>query len=57
MNDKLKATVKTENGLTDEIDMYVGGRQGSRVTGRMFSKLMDLLSEEEIASGRGFQDI
>ena len=53
MNDKLKA-VKTKYGLTDEIDMDVG-RQGSRVTGRMFSKLMDLLSEKEIASGRGFE--
>ena len=53
MNDKLKA-VKTKYGLTDEIDMDVG-RQGSRVTGRMFSKLMDMLSEEEIASGSGFE--
>ena len=34
--------------------MDVGGRQGSKVTGRMFAKMMDLLAEEIIASGEGF---
>ena len=31
--------------------MEMGERQGSRLTGRMFAKLMDLLAEEIIASG------
>ena len=55
LNSELKAAVKTRYGTTDEIDMEVGGRQGSRLTGRMFSKLMDLLAEEIIASGEGFK--
>ena len=30
--------------------MEIGGRQGSRLTGRMFSKQMDVISEELIAN-------
>ena len=37
--------------------MEIGGRQGSRVTGRMFAKLMDLLAEEIIASNYGVKMI
>ena len=54
LNKNLKATVKTRYGETKEIDMDVGGRQGSKVTGRMFAKMMDLLAEDIIASGEGF---
>ena len=35
--------------------MDIGGRQGSRVTGRMFSKMMDLLAEEALATDAGFK--
>ena len=55
MNSELTAKVKTKFGLTREIEMEIGGRQGSRVTGRMFAKLMDLLAEEAIEKGNGFQ--
>ena len=55
MNTELKAKVKTKHGLTEEIDMEVGGRQGSRATGRMFSKMMDLLSEEALDTDMGFK--
>ena len=33
--------------------MEIGGRQGSSLTGRMFSKLMDMISEELQESGEG----
>ena len=36
MNINLKATVKTKYGLTNTFDMKVGGRQGSKLTGRLF---------------------
>ena len=55
MNSDLKATVKTKFGLTEEIIMEIGGRQGSRLTGRMFSKMMDLLSEEAQTTNKGFK--
>ena len=55
MNNDLKAKVKTKFGLTEEIVMEIGGRQGSRLTGRMFAKLMDLLSEEAPATNQGFE--
>ena len=55
MNSELTAKVKTKFGLTREIEMEIGGRQGSRVTGRMFAKLIDLLAEESLANGSGFQ--
>ena len=51
----LKASVKTRYGNTREVDMEIGGRQGSKLTGRMFSKLMDLLAEEVIASEKGLK--
>ena len=35
--------------------MEIGGRQGSRITGRLFSKLMDTLSEELQPIGMGYQ--
>ena len=49
MNSELKAQVKTKFGLTREIDMQIGGRQGSRLTGRLFSILTDLLAKDAIA--------
>ena len=35
--------------------MEIGGRQGSRITGRLFSKLMDTLSEELQPTGMGYE--
>ena len=55
LNTHLKAAIKTKYGTTRDIDMEIGGRQGSRVTGRMFAKLMDLLAEEVIASNDGIK--
>ena len=55
LNKDLKASVKTRYGETRTINMLTGGRQGSRLTGRMFAKLMDLLAEEVIDAGEGFQ--
>ena len=49
----LKANIKTRYGITEEINMDIGGRQGSRLTGRMFAKMMDLLAEEILLSGEG----
>ena len=51
----LTAQVKTRYGLTDEFQMEIGGRQGSRLTGRMFSKMMDVLAEECLAEGVGIK--
>ena len=55
LNTELKAAVKTRYGVTEEIEMEVGGRQGSRLTGCMFAKLKDLLAEEVMAAGKGFK--
>ena len=55
LNENLTAIMKTRFGLTREINMEIGGKQGSRLTGRMFSKLMDTLSEELQATGEGFK--
>ena len=52
LNKNLKAKMKTKFGLTREVEMEIGGKQGSRLTGRMFSKLMDTLAEE--LDGEGF---
>ena len=46
LNTNLTAEVKTRYGPTREFEMQIGGRQGSRLTGRMFSKMMDLLTDE-----------
>ena len=54
MNTNLKASVKTKHGLTQEFEMLVGGRQGSKLTGRLFSKMMDLLAEKTLATDIGF---
>ena len=40
--------------MTRTFDMEIGGRQGSSLTGRLFSKLMDTLSEELNETGMGF---
>ena len=53
LTSNLKASVRTRHGNTRDIDMEIGGRQGSKLTGRMFSKLMDLLAEESIDSNHG----
>ena len=46
LNEDLTAIVKTRHGNTREVKMQIGGRQGSRLTGRLFSKMMDILAEE-----------
>ena len=54
LNENLSATVKTRFGQTREIKMEVGGKQGSRLTGRMFAKMMDLLAEQLNETSLGF---
>ena len=41
MNIDLRAAIKTRHGLTREVEMEIGGRQGSRLTCRNFSKMME----------------
>ena len=55
LNSDLRAKVKTKFGLTDEILMEIGGRQGSRITGRLFAKLMDLMAEGSLSRDEGFR--
>ena len=55
LSQNLKAAAKTRHGITREITMEIGGKQGSRLTGRLFSKLMDMLAEDFEATGEGFQ--
>ena len=50
----LKASIKTRFGPTKEIIMEIGGKQGSRLTGRMFGILIDLLKKEFEAEKGGF---
>ena len=54
MSKNLRASIKTKHGLTREIEMEIGGRQGSRLTGRLFSKMMDVLAEELLELNEGF---
>ena len=51
----LHASVKTRFGNTRDFKMEIGGRQGSRITGRLFSKLMDILSEELTPTDMGYR--
>ena len=55
LNTNLTASVKTRFGPTREIKMEIGGKQGSRLTGRMFAKMMDLISEELDETDLGFK--
>ena len=55
LSNNLKAKIKTKHGTTREVNMEIGGKQGSKITGRMFSKMMDVLSEEIIEEGTGFK--
>ena len=55
MNKDLKATVKTKHGLTHEFEMEIGGRQGSKNTGCLFSKTMDRLAERLLSTEIGFR--
>ena len=54
MNTNLKAAVKTKHGLTDQFEMDVGGRQGSKLTGRLFSLMMDQLAVKTLETEIGF---
>ena len=55
LSTNLTAVIKTRFGLTREILMEIGGRQGSRLTGRLFAKMMDLLAEEFEGTEEGFK--
>ena len=46
MSENLKAKVKTRHGTTRTFKREIGGKQGSRLTGRLFAKQMDIISEE-----------
>ena len=54
LNTNMKAKVKTRFGLTRQIELVIGGKQGSRTTGRMFAKTMDKLPEKLISDEKGF---
>ena len=54
MNSNIKACVKTKHGMTDEFEMDVGGRQGSKITGRLFSLMMDSLAVKTLETQIGF---
>ena len=54
LNSNLKAHVKTRYGNTRTVNMEIGGKQGSRLTGRQFGKLMDTLAESSINHEKGF---
>ena len=51
----LTASIKTRFGHTRDIQMEIGGKQGSRLTGRMFAKLMDLLEDDFKVANEGFK--
>ena len=53
LSKNLTAQVKTRFGPTHEFKMEIGGRQGSRLTGRMFARMMDVFAEECHADGVG----
>ena len=55
MNTNLKARIKTRFGITRQIDMDIEGKQGSRLTGRQFSKMMDMLAEDLLDAEKGFR--
>ena len=55
LNKDLKALIKTRHGPTETIEMEIGGKQGSRLTGRMFAKMMDMLAEEIQPTNEGFK--
>ena len=55
LNEGLHANIKTRYGLTRTVAMTIGGKQGSRLTGRMFSKMMDTLAEDVQPTGEGFK--
>ena len=46
LSSNLTAVVKTRHGPSRKIERLTGGKQGSRLMGRLFSKQMDKLSEE-----------
>ena len=54
LNTNLCANINTKFGLTREINMEIGGKQGSRLTGRMFAKLIDLIAEDLSTTEEGF---
>ena len=56
LSENLTAKIKTRYGTTRMIRREIGGKQGSRLTGRLFAKQMDTLSEEMILeSSEGIQ--
>ena len=55
LSTNLTTVVNTRYGQTPEIQMEIGGKQGSRLTGRMFAKMMDLIAEELQETDLGFK--
>ena len=49
LSTNLTAVVKTRYGPSRPIERHTGGKQGSRVFGRLFSKQMDTLSEDFVS--------
>ena len=54
LNVDLSSIVKTRFGDTKEFNMEIGGKQGSKLTGCMFAKMVDLLAEEFLSTKEGF---
>ena len=46
LSENLSAKVKTRYGISGTIKREIGGKQGSRLTGRCFALQMDMISEE-----------
>ena len=53
LSENLSAKVKTRYGITRTIKREIGGKQGSRLTGRCFALQMDLISEEMMEESSG----
>ena len=46
LNTMLTARIKTRHGMTDEINRNTGGKQGGKIFGFLFAKMMDVMAEE-----------
>ena len=55
LNTDLTAHIKTRFGKTRNFNMQIGGKQGSRLTGRQFAKMMDILAESLMNEEKGFK--
>ena len=55
LSSNLTATVKTRYGPSRQITRENGGRQGSRLVGRLFGKQMDTLCEQFLENDQGYE--